>query len=1258
MGRIYQAHSWRKTSLDFLWAALAMTLFEGLKELSPTPLSLWESHAITILAAGVIATVGMRRIDDTQRREYQFRKALLQTIPDPVWMKDPKGLYLACNQAFEISLGRTEAEILGKSDDDFMTPEHAASYRARDQAAVMAGKPTVNEEWITYAKATHPILLQTTKTPLYGVHGELIGVLGISHDITDLRLQQEALRASQATLRTAQEMAHVGSWKLDPISGAWDCSEACLRILGVPAGGGMDQERYLILVHGEDRAAVRNALETVRMGGECDLEHRILVEGVLQWVRFQALWERDVEGGPGCLIGVIHEITQRKRLEASLSENLARSLAIIEASPVAMAINDDAGNITYINSAGIWTFGYTLRDIPTLEAWWPLAYPDPAYRRQVATAWQEHLDRARETGEPFKPMEVRIHCKDGTCRDVLVQASSLAEAHAGIHLVTLMDITERKQAEDALRESQERYRALFESAPDAIFLADASTGIIVDANREAEQLLGRPLSEVIGMHQSQLHPPGMLEETTSAFKKHVALRIVDAGSATMVDVLRGDGTMVPVEISGCTVTIEGRAFVQGIFRNISQRLSLEHTIATKDAEYRRMIENLQDGYWSVDTTNGTIQDVNEAYVRLSGYSRAELIGKHISELDAIENATDAMRRIERMMPARGSRFETWHRTKQGQIWPVEITTTFSPLPGGVNVAFARDISQRKRDEATILREKETHQQLAQLGKELLEARNSSYGSLCRAVLNCCKIITQSSHGYINLVDSRRGWSRNYVLDAPFVLPRDVGGDPPLLKGYHDPWGWVIGNRQPLVRNTPTEDARFFDQPVPPFRFERFLAIPVLREGRVIAEVAVANANQAYGPESMADLVWVGDLFAIALERFELERQLQHAQKMEAIGTLSAGIAHDFNNILGIMLGFTELAQLRLDDRERVRQSLDGILIAGSRAKGLVDQLLTFSRDKGGEKGVVQLATIVKEVKRLLQHTVPQTVTLEIDIRNPEVTVMGDPTQLHQLLLNLCTNAIQALNDARGRIDITLERVLPVGEAGRNLGLAAGAYARLQVSDNGAGIPQEILEHIFEPFFTTKGVGKGTGLGLSVVHGIVTGHGGAIHVESRMGQGSLFSVYLPVAGEVREFLSEGTHSAAEPQPSLHGKLLIVDDEAQLLTIQEQMLVGAGFDVVCCTSPDQALARYADQPDHYVALITDNAMPGMTGIELASRIKAHGTHLPVVLCTGMGDGGHWGSSPPDHVDIVLQKPTPLRKLLEVLSELLPAHGGVGC
>jgi PAS domain S-box-containing protein len=349
------------------------------------------------------------------------------------------------------------------------------------------------------------------------------------------------------------------------------------------------------------------------------------------------------------------------------------------------------------------------------------------------------------------------------------------------------------------------------------------------------------------------------------------------------------------------------------------------------------------------------------------------------------------------------------------------------------------------------------------------------------------------------------------------------------------------------------------------------------------------------------------------QRERLETQLRQAQKLEAIGTLAGGIAHDFNNILSAILGYGELAQRSAPEGSAQRRHIDASLAAGQRAKSLVERILAFSRSGMGERVPVHVESVVDEALDAVAAALPAGVTLERKIAAGDAGVLGDPTQIDQVVMNLCANAVQAMR-ADGRLVVTLDTLrLAAPLAVTTCTLAPGDTLRLAVADSGSGIEPRVLERIFDPFFTTKEVGVGTGLGLSLVHGIVSDLGGGIDVQSRPGEGSTFTIYLPAHGVVRAPAGEAAGDADTPRG--YGQtVLLVDDEEALVRLGEEMLAGLGYEPVGFISSTAALEALRADPTRFDAVLSDESMPCLTGRELAAQARRMRPGMPVVLMSG--------------------------------------------
>jgi PAS domain S-box-containing protein len=386
------------------------------------------------------------------------------------------------------------------------------------------------------------------------------------------------------------------------------------------------------------------------------------------------------------------------------------------------------------------------------------------------------------------------------------------------------------------------------------------------------------------------------------------------------------------------------------------------------------------------------------------------------------------------------------------------------------------------------------------------------------------------------------------------------------------------------------------------------------------------------------------------ERLRLEAQLKQAEKMQAVGHLAGGIAHDFNNILGAILGYGELAQNRARGDGDMSRYLDTIMGAGNRAKALVTQILSYSRADSGEKVPVIVAPVAQEVVSLLQGSLPLAIELRFTDDCPEATVMGDPTRLHQLMMNLCTNAVHAMGQG-GSLELRIDcEVLDAARKVRTGEVAAGEYVKISVKDSGHGIAPEVIDRIFEPFFTTKPAGRGTGLGLALVHSVVSEHKGSIDVASELGRGTTFTVWIP-----RSYAEEGAAPGEQQLPMGQGQVILaVDDEIDVLHALEEMLAQLGYEPVGFNDSREALKAVRADPRRFDAIVSDEVMPELIGTQLSTEVRKLNPTLPIVIASGYGGAGFEARALAAGVNRVLRKPYRMAEIAEALATFFAAKG----
>ncbi len=382
---------------------------------------------------------------------------------------------------------------------------------------------------------------------------------------------------------------------------------------------------------------------------------------------------------------------------------------------------------------------------------------------------------------------------------------------------------------------------------------------------------------------------------------------------------------------------------------------------------------------------------------------------------------------------------------------------------------------------------------------------------------------------------------------------------------------------------------------------------------------------------------------------EREARMRQSQKLEAIGILAGGIAHDFNNILSAIMGYTELSLTRIKTDDPLHRNLTQVMKSADRAKELIQQILSFSRDTGHKKKPVRVAFIIKESIKLLRSSLPRTIEIHDDIALDAGPVLADPSQIQQIIMNLSTNAAQAMDERGGVLSITVKAIhLDSLSAGQLEELTPGPYIHLTVSDTGHGMSAGTLERIFVPFFTTRPPGKGTGMGLSVVYGIVESLGGAVKAYSEPDRGTTISIYLPCIDA-----EETAATAAEMDaPTGTERILFVDDEPALVEVAENMLSLLGYQVTCLTSSREALDRFRAAPDEVDLVITDQTMPEMTGLEMAGEMMAIRPDLPVILCTGFSRQINAERAAAHGIRRFLMKPMVMRDVAQSIREALDA------
>ena len=474
------------------------------------------------------------------------------------------------------------------------------------------------------------------------------------------------------------------------------------------------------------------------------------------------------------------------------------------------------------------------------------------------------------------------------------------------------------------------------------------------------------------------------------------------------------------------------------------------------------------------------------------------------------------------------------------------------------------------------------------------------------------------------------------------------------------WGDPVRNRKSIIINDyVSEHPTKKGYPKGHVHISRFMSVPVFDKGRIVAVASVGNKTSPYNE---SDIKYFELLMSTAWEQVQRKRmeeekenltlKLQQAQKMESIGNLAGGIAHDFNNILFPIVGLSELLLEDLPPGSGERENAEEIFKAGKRGSDLVKQILAFSRQAEHKMMPTRIQSVLKEVIKLSRSTIPTYIEIKQDIQQDCGMVLADPSQIHQIGMNLITNSYHAVEETGGKISVMLRQIVLDASEARTVNLSPGNYAVLSISDTGHGMSEKIIAKIFDPYFTTKQQGKGTGLGLAVVYGIVKEHGGNIKVDSEIDKGSTFDIYLPLMKKTNDIASI---SLVEKYEGGKERILLVDDEESVARLEKQMLERMGYKVTSRLHSIEALEAFKASPSTFDLVITDMSMPNIPGNELARKIKSIKYNMPIIICTGFSERINEDNYKQMGIDGLLMKPIVKSELAKVVRKVLDEAKG---
>ncbi len=1025
---------------------------------------------------------------------------------------------------------------------------------------------------------------------------------------------EEALRESERRYReffaTSRDCVFITSK-----AGKWiDFNDAAMEMFGYESREELLQVPVSDLyVNPDERTALTALIE--RQGYV--KEHPVLLrrrDGVVIDTLITTGLRRSADGREIEYFGTIRDITERKRVEKELFESENKFKSFAENALVGVYLIQD-GVFKYANPKFAQMFGYTveecLNDMP---------FKKLVYAEDLAKVEEQVEKRTSGRGD-FVQYTFRGVKKDGEIFHVEVHGSASLHKGRPAAIATILDITERKQAEDALRESEERFRTLYENAPVLIDGFDKD-GRCILWNRECEKVFGWTIDEI----NSHDDPLALFYPDPD-----VRREVLDTVTTRPEKVFR---EWHPITKAGKELTALWANFqlpdgmVINIGYDITEHKQAEEALRNSEHRLSQIVEFLPDAALVIDK-EGKVVAWNRAMEDLTGVQSEAIIGKGDFEYAIPFFGERRPILIDLALQPRPE-FEGKYT---GISWKGDILVGeafVSNLPRGEahlsgTATVLRDAKGEPVAAIECIRDNTDRKQVEE---RLRETRDFLENLLDHA---SSPIIVWDSQFRITLFNraferlTGRSSSKVLGLGLDFLFPPEKLAES-LAYFRHTSVG------EPLET----------------------VEVPIQHVGGSV-RVLLWNSATLYGADGKTVVATIAQGHDITErrkaqeEQRKLEARLAQVQKLEAIGTLAGGIAHDFNNILGIIMGYAEIVGLEAAENSNLKMNIDQVLKATHRARDLVKQILTISRKTDQERKPLQVTPIVKETIKLLRASLPTVIEIRqrIDLSEGDDLVLADPTQIHQVLMNLATNAAHAMRENGGVLRMDLSSVhFNSLDADKPLELGPGGYLKITVEDTGHGMHPSIIDRIFDPYFTTKGAGEGTGLGLAIVHGIVKGQGGAVTVDSEPGKGTAFQVYLPKLERQESVQSK----PSEEIPTGSESILVVDDEQALVDAVRQMLEHLEYNVTAATNGTEALSLFLQRTGRFDLVVTDYTMPKMTGADLAREIRQIRPDLPIILCTGFNERISMESIKEIGITELMRKPVSLRGLGELVRKVL--------
>lgn len=1214
----------------------------------PRKLTPEQTEALQALSRQVVSQLELRRSLIEQKQQKEILQTIFDHIPIVLSLVDDRGSVQILNREWKNLLGWTveelqESGIFGRLAPTSQDKDHFQEFIEQADPGVWSGFKV---------RTKNSQVIDTYWSSVKLSDGS---VIAIAKDITQRKQTEELLSLTQRQLQHLLNTSPIVIYSCKPEGdyASTFVSENVATLFGYEAQTFLnDPTFWLCHVHPDDVAYVSQGLTDLIEVGHYSYEYRFLhQDGSYRWTYDELKLLRNEAGNAVEIVGSWQDITQRKQAEDALRESERRYQSLAEASPVGIFRTDAQGDCLYVNERWCHLAGMTF-EAALGKGWRRALHPDD--RQWVEQSWYAS---ARQN-LPFRG-EYRFQRPDGTVTWVMGQAVAECDDADKIcsYVGTITDISDRVRAEQSLQENEERFRLLVENVKDyAIFMLDA-TGCVATWNTGAQAIKGYQAPEIIGQHFSRFYTPEDLAWNKPGYMLQNALtmgRFEDEGWRVRKDGSYFWANVVLTALHNSAGQLQGFAKVT---RDITERKQTEEKLRQQAQRERLLSEVAQRIRQTLDldailsTTVAEVQQFLQADRVLTYQIHPDGAGWVTAE--AIAPGYPAI--LGQSLPEKIFPQDCHELYRQGRVRA--ISNIEQDVLAPCLAETLRQLGVKSKLVVPILYQEELWGLL--IVHQCHQARQwqSWEIDLLKQLATQVAIAIQQSQLYQQgqLELAERKWAEQKIQEQAALL--DVATDAIIVRDlHHQILFWSKGAERLYGWNKEEVQTQCADKTLHAgtSAYTQTIFQTVLNRGEWQGELQqVTKDSREIVVESRWTLVRAPNEQPQAIlmvntditQKKLLERQFLRSQRMESIGTLASGIAHDLNNILAPILMSVQLLRRQISSDQGL-QWLEILETSTKRGSDLIKQVLSFARGLEGEYGTLQIRHLISEIKQIIEETFPRSIQIYTNVPHTIQTVMGDATHLHQVLMNLCVNARDAMPDG-GTLSILAENLL-LDEQDVQLypNAQAGAYVVVTVTDTGVGIPLEILDRIFEPFFTTKQVGQGTGLGLATVTGILKSHKGFITVSSKVGRGTEFKVFLPAQEEaIAAFEGELELPAGQGE-----WLLVVDDEAPIREIAKNTLKTYNYRVLTASDGVEAIALYAQHREDIHLVLVDMMMPLMDGRSTIRALQKINPHVKVIASSGLASTLQTPEAARSGIKDCLTKPYTAQELLTLIHQVL--------